>query len=276
MSVNSESESETEHEELVLGRVYKLTNSLDDMYYYGSTHNTLEERLKQHISFANNGKKLSKMQQHFNKIGWENVSIELVLEVPIKYDWELRIYESKYICEHLLYIGCLNSKLSYYYRHHKISRKEFLETPTEKIIQMERDYSARVYKEMRERAEKRNAKLALKSGDPDYAKKCEIERQIYFEKVNIDCATLLRIEKEKENEKARKKAERENEKLEKERAKAEKERLRLEKEEKIRVEKEEKEKKMLEIAKNEQKKAEEPKKMSILEIIKNCAANNTD
>lgn len=267
------SESETEYEEFILGRVYKLTNSFDDMYYFGSTFNTLEERLRQHITFANNGKKLSKMQQHFNKIGWENVSIELILEVPVKFDWELRIYESKYICDHLVYIGCLNSKLSYYYRHLKIGRKQFLETPTERIIQMEREYNTRVFKEMREKVERRDAKRALESGDPDYAKKCEINRQIYFEKVNIDCANLLKIEKEKQEEKIRKKAERENAKIEKERAKAEKERLRIEKEEKIRIENAEK---MLEIAQNAQKKTEVPKKISILEIIKDCAAKNTE
>lgn len=262
--------SDSDFEEFVIGRVYKITNSEDDMYYFGSTFHTLEERLKEHMAFATNGRTISKVHQHLNKVGWDKVSIELVLEVPVKFDYELRIHENKYICKHLNYINCLNSKLSYYYRHLGLNKAQFLETPAEEIIKMEREYNIRVQKESFERAQKRLEKAALESNDPNFAANYEIKLKNYLEKVNIECAKELKMKEEKEREKLEKKSERERVKAESERKRLEKEKLRIENE-KIKAEKAENERKRLENAKMV---VPETKKVSILEIINQCAEKN--
>jgi hypothetical protein len=204
MSLNSlviPQESFSNSDKPVIGRVYKLVNSEDDTYYFGSTIHSLEDRLKEHIAFANTSKKLSKLQTHFNKIGWDKVSIELVLETPIKFDYELRIHENKYICNHLIYINCLNSKLSYYYRHLNLSKSQFLETPAEKIIQMEHDYNVKVYTEMFNR--KNNISENLEK-NPEFAKKYEDRLQSYLTKINPDILTQIKNDSERLEKKVKK------------------------------------------------------------------------
>jgi hypothetical protein len=178
--INSD-QSYTKSVDSIIGRVYKLTNSEDDTYYFGSTINSLEERLKEHIYFATNSKKISKMQKHFNKIGWDKVSIDLILEVPIKFEYELRIHENKYICKNLIYISCLNAKLSYYYGHLGLSKSKFLETPTEQIIQMEHDYNTKMYTEL---FQKKNKLDEADKNNPELVKKYDEKLKSYLAKMN--------------------------------------------------------------------------------------------
>jgi group I intron endonuclease len=59
------------------GIIYKLKTSVGNRFYIGSTFQTLERRFSQHKS-ASKKKKLSPMYKFFNRIGWNNVTIELI------------------------------------------------------------------------------------------------------------------------------------------------------------------------------------------------------
>jgi len=60
-------------------RVYKITNTIDDKIYIGSTKKTLVERFKKHLYDATcNG--TIKLYIHMRKLGFEKFNIELVQE----------------------------------------------------------------------------------------------------------------------------------------------------------------------------------------------------
>lgn len=63
------------------GKMYKLTNTIDDELYVGSTIQTLKQRMYNHNKHR---KKKShwKVYKHLNQIGWGNVSIELIEDYP--------------------------------------------------------------------------------------------------------------------------------------------------------------------------------------------------
>ena len=70
------------------GKIYKLTNTVDDRVYVGSTVYPLNERLSCHkIAACKRGNQ--KVYAHFNSIGWDNVRIELLEAYPCGSNTEL-------------------------------------------------------------------------------------------------------------------------------------------------------------------------------------------
>ena len=63
-------------------KIYKITNSIDDKIYIGSTRQTLRKRMEGHRSEVrkNNQKVLS---QHMKGNGIENFNIELIKEIQV-------------------------------------------------------------------------------------------------------------------------------------------------------------------------------------------------
>lgn len=80
------------------GKCYKLTNTVDNEIYVGSTIVTLKARKARHIS-ASKLKPNIKVYNHLNKIGWDNVSIELIEVYPCKTVKELEDRETYWVRE---------------------------------------------------------------------------------------------------------------------------------------------------------------------------------
>ena len=98
----------------VFGKIYKLTCS-DGRFYYGYTEKTLEQRYKKHISKSREKREQGrKLYKHISNIGgWDEVKIELVMEISGKSRSELLSEESKIIENNFLELGCLNSGRSF-------------------------------------------------------------------------------------------------------------------------------------------------------------------
>lgn len=97
----------------ITGKIYKL-KCPDGRFYLGFTTQTLEQRLKKHISKSREEReKGRKIYRYINSIGWENVCIELLHTISGKNKSELLALESKVIEEHFLELGCLNSGRSF-------------------------------------------------------------------------------------------------------------------------------------------------------------------
>jgi hypothetical protein len=79
------------------GKIYILTNSVDDKTYIGSTCLNLCERMKGHKQQA----KLlnSILHQHLNNVGLENVSITLIENYPCHSQIQLELRENEWIRE---------------------------------------------------------------------------------------------------------------------------------------------------------------------------------
>ena len=78
-----------------LGKVYKLTNKIDDKIYVGSTCQTLKERLQGHKDDAKRYPN-DTVYVHLNKIGWCNVNIVLLEDYPCDTKKELKFREKFY------------------------------------------------------------------------------------------------------------------------------------------------------------------------------------
>lgn len=76
-------------------KIYKLVSEIDNMIYVGSTTRSLAQRKGEHLSKAK--KKPRKVHDHFNSIGWENVSIILVEAYPCENIEVLRQRERHWI-----------------------------------------------------------------------------------------------------------------------------------------------------------------------------------
>ena len=79
------------------GKIYKLTNTVDDRIYIGSTIKSLTHRLGNHrrVSPSRN----SKLYEHCNRIGWGNVSITLIENYPCELKADLHKREREVILE---------------------------------------------------------------------------------------------------------------------------------------------------------------------------------
>ena len=80
------------------GFIYKLTNTIDDEFYVGSTTTDIEQRLKNHLRcFQIN--KHSKLYSKMNDIGFDKFHIEEIESVPFEDKYELYARENFYIKE---------------------------------------------------------------------------------------------------------------------------------------------------------------------------------
>ena len=78
-----------------LGKVYKLTNEIDDKVYVGSTCQSLSRRLRGHKYDAKRSPN-SPVYVHINKIGWDKVEIVLIENYPCNSEKELKFREKFY------------------------------------------------------------------------------------------------------------------------------------------------------------------------------------
>lgn len=69
----------------MIGKIYKVTNLINNKIYIGQTTKSIEERFKQHISKAYQGKENNHFYSAIRKYGKENFTIELLEDnVPIE------------------------------------------------------------------------------------------------------------------------------------------------------------------------------------------------
>ena len=80
-------------------KVYKVTNTLDNMVYVGKTELTLNARWNQHIRDTRNNSSLTvhkhmmKVHKHMRKVGIEKFNIEVIEECPQTTRDEIKIRE---------------------------------------------------------------------------------------------------------------------------------------------------------------------------------------
>lgn len=94
---------------IIEGKIYKLTSSVDNYFYIGSTTRSLDIRFQEH-------KKQSKIAcikayDHFNSIGWENITIQLIQSITCVTKSELIQKEAELIFAERENTFCLNKKL---------------------------------------------------------------------------------------------------------------------------------------------------------------------
>ena len=92
------------------GFIYRLVFP-DKKFYIGSTIQTLEDRLYRHRADSKVYK--SNLYMHVNKIGWNDVNIELLEEVDINNLRDLHFIESEYFRLFYEDIDCLNTDNPY-------------------------------------------------------------------------------------------------------------------------------------------------------------------
>lgn len=82
----------------MLGKVYKITNHIDDKIYIGSTITDLNHRFSSHKSYSINATHAnSKLHKHIRTHGPNNFQIELIEQHHITNYSELRAHENKWI-----------------------------------------------------------------------------------------------------------------------------------------------------------------------------------
>lgn len=79
-----------------VGKIYKITNNINNKIYIGCTINTIDQRFSEHKSRCKTQTHKSKLYNSFRKYGVDNFSIELIEECDINIMYEL---EQKYILE---------------------------------------------------------------------------------------------------------------------------------------------------------------------------------
>ena len=82
--------------EVIIGRIYKITNKIDDMVYVGSTVKTLCKRLGDHMYDYKKGTNM-KLYEHFRQIGVENFEMELLEWKQVKNMNELHRLEQDWM-----------------------------------------------------------------------------------------------------------------------------------------------------------------------------------
>jgi len=90
------------------GKIYKLV--CPNYYFYiGSTITTLNSRFSKHKCDSRTVN--SKVYIYFNKIGWDNVKIQLIEELNINSREELLFKEAEYIKNNVNNEKCLNTTI---------------------------------------------------------------------------------------------------------------------------------------------------------------------
>lgn len=114
------------------GKIYKITNDIDDEVYIGSTIQSLNDRWINHKSEMINIEKYpnSKLYTKIRELGVEHFKIELIEEYSCENLEELKQKEQQWIRTH----GTLNYHLP------GRTRKQYWEENKEKIIEVEKQY----------------------------------------------------------------------------------------------------------------------------------------
>ena len=121
------------------GRIYKLYSHINEIYYIGSTHNTLRHRLYGHKSFSNRVNK--KVSDWIEDIGVDNLQIEELHKYEDLTAKQLRTHEDNVIREHLGKEHCLNCRRVYLTEEEKKEyEKQYYEENKDQILQQKKQY----------------------------------------------------------------------------------------------------------------------------------------
>lgn len=91
----------------MIGRIYRLSGG--DKFYIGSTTQTLRLRLKNHRSKSKEDRrKNTPIYKHFNEIGWDKATIEIMCELEFADKHAMFEYERQEIEKYINDVNCLN------------------------------------------------------------------------------------------------------------------------------------------------------------------------
>lgn len=188
------------------GKIYRLSNSVDDEIYIGSTcAKRLSDRLSKHKTEAKRTPNI-RVYEHLGGVGWSNVFIELIEVYPCESKLQLETRE-RYFIEMLK--PSLNTQVptrthKEYYEDNKQTilekqrlyniqnkgaiatrRKQYYNDNKEKFAERNREnreqkseYNKRYYEERKEteRQKKREYQAKIRAEDPEKARQKEAER----------------------------------------------------------------------------------------------------
>ena len=151
-----------------LGKIYKISNDIDDEEYYGSsTYPYLTERMRCHHNCCKDitGRRDSILYKKMREIGFEHFKIELVERYPCNSKEELNIKEQYYLDLHKPKLNDFNAigQSEEYYKERK--REKYLENRDEVLkINKERyeKNKVEILKKQKEYTEKNHDKINAK------------------------------------------------------------------------------------------------------------------
>ena len=123
---------------IIEGKIYKLTSSVDNYFYIGSTTRTLQLRFQEHKYASKSGR--IKAYTHFNTIGWDNIKITLIASVTCLSNLELKQKEAEFIFAERENTFCLNKGIPCITK--QITSTRYMENLREKI-KLKREISNR-------------------------------------------------------------------------------------------------------------------------------------
>jgi hypothetical protein len=147
-------------------KIYKLICN-DGHYYYGSTITELRRRLWNHKKSSET--MTSKVYNHINSIGWNNVKIELVELYSCNNREELRIKENLFILESKDDKLCLNTLNA----HTPIEEKKRMEKERQTKNKIHRSEVVHAYYEKNKDTIRKNAKNNYILNKNEHQKKCK-------------------------------------------------------------------------------------------------------
>jgi len=128
------------------GKIYKITNCIDNEVYIGSTTQSLVKRFSWHKNRITNERfKNTKVYKHINDLGFDKFCISLIEDYPCTNKTELRRREGELIREH----GTLNTDIAGRTREEwneenkekrSETKKEYRENNKEKIAIQKKEY----------------------------------------------------------------------------------------------------------------------------------------
>ena len=142
-----------------IGKIYFISNSLDDDKYLGSTTDDLSQRLIKHKWEAKRCPNI-KLYKKFHELGFDKFSIDLLEEFPFDDKQRLRIREGEYIKQ----LGTLNTQIAG--RTQKERSKEWQEKNREHYLQMRRDKRALNNEAAREKDKEYYCKTSDRRNEP--------------------------------------------------------------------------------------------------------------
>ena len=113
---------ERDHRLHLFGRIYKISNTVDNLIYIGSTVKTIEDRFVRHKRDAHNGSTCA-LHFHMRALGFEQFTIIEVDEVKLVTLNELHIIESKHMTVYKSVFNGLNFNYASRMCHHELALK---------------------------------------------------------------------------------------------------------------------------------------------------------
>jgi group I intron endonuclease len=102
------------------GKIYKITNDLNDDVYIGSTCDTLSRRFSNHKSKSNKDPNKSPFHSSMSDIGYERFRIQLIEDYPCQDQYQLRQREAFFMRQ----IGTMNKFIPFVNESERKERKK--------------------------------------------------------------------------------------------------------------------------------------------------------